>query len=526
MSQPLSFPANDDGLRSFAQYLLGAPGIPSYLLVDLVEEEFREETVPHVFGSDRRALLRNRQSRLFRDSRYSGAIIQGRETTGRRDDVVLFTALIRPELLAPWLSQITKAKVPLGGIYSVPVLSPTILSTLKLETSEVLLVTLQESGGLRQSYIRNGQLKVSRLAMAPRLDPGQHARYILSEIATLRRYLNSLRMFETGASMDVVILAGRSLLKDLQREAGESVDVHLHVLDLNDVGNGHGLRTPINSSYADALFAHILARGTPSNYYGRPEDTRYITHHRARTLMSAASVVMLLGSITYSGFQLIGSVLIHREAQIIAQQAGFYEARYERGKEALGEVYQKAGLPATDAQPLELKQAVELVEAVADYKADPWPLMLVVSGGLNLFESLRIERIDWGVSTDPDAEVSDNGGIVPSTNDFRTTSAAVSRKHGEYFQLAHVKGRIDPFSGDYRDALERVNRFVNELGELEAVHDVQLTELPFDASSRRRVTGSAVTAGTVEEARFELRLVVKVAAEPEAEPTEVRNAAG
>jgi hypothetical protein len=516
LSDPLVFPADEDGLRSFNEYLMRSPGLPAYLLVDFVEEEFRQESIPHVFGSDRRALVRTRQARLFRDARYTGAIMQGRETEGRRDDSYLFTALIRSELLAPWLSPIMKAKVPLAGIYSVPILSPLILPKLPTSNRDVLLVTLQASGGLRQTFMSNGHLKISRLAMAPRLDPGQHASYLLTEVEKLRRYLFSLRMLEPGAPLDVVLLTGGSLAQDLRSQAKSTAEVEYHVLDVASVASDFKLEGKLRGAYADPLFVHLLARETPTNHYARAEDTRYIRHHRARSAMSVVSVLALLASITYSGFQFIESVLIKREANGFEAQAGFYEERYNLGRTGLLASYGKAGLKKVVAQPFELRQAVQLVETLKLYKADPLVLMVRLSEGLARHERIQIERMDWAVSLDPNAEVAEGGGIKPKPKNFRAipTSSPVANEKGAYFQLALIAGRIDPFDGDYRDALERVNRFAAALNELDQVHDVRLTRLPFDASSRRRLSGSAVQSKLREQANFELNLVVKVAGKP------------
>lgn len=506
----LHFDADEAGLRGFADYLMRSPPTPSSLLVDLVEEEFRTERVPHVFGGDRRAVLRNREQRLFRDTRYAGAIVQGREREGRRDDIVLFSALIRPELLSPWLSPIAKAKVPLAGIYSVPLLTPLLLRRLPTQASHVLIVTLQASGALRQTYLEDGQLRISRLALAPRLDPTQHAAYILTEVEKLRRYLSSVRMLEPGQEMDVLILTGRSLLHDLRRQIASRADVRYQVLELNEVARLVRLKTALNTSYADGLFAHLLALEAPSDHYARPEDTRYMRHHQARSAMSAASLFILLGSIAYAGYQFIDSVLVRREAQTLAEQAAFYEERYRVAREGMAELYRKAGLPSVVAQPAELKQAVELVEALQRYRADPLALMSVVSAGLDGADSVRIERIDWASTRDPSAELATQGGLVPRGNDFRNPARAVPAvAEGEHYQLARVYGRIDPFNGDFRDALDRVNRFAAALDSLESVHEVRLTRLPFDASSQRRLAGSATIEARVEQAEFELRLVVR-----------------
>ena len=512
LSEAMTYAADEHGLRAFTEYLTDSPLLPTYFLVDLVEEEFRQETIPHVFGSDRRALIRTRQTRLFRDLRYAGAISQGREADGRRDDIILFTALIRPELLAPWISPIVKAKVPLAGIYSVPVLTPTLLPKLPSTNRNVLLVTLQASGGLRQTFLSDGHLKISRLAMAPRLDRGQHSSYVLTEVEKLRRYLYSLRMLEPGETLDVVLLTGGSLAQDLRTQASDTNDLKFTVHDINDVAKGFKLRGELSGAYADPLFAHVLAKKTPTNHYARVEDTKYIRHYRARSAMSAASVLALLGSLSYAGFQFVESALIKSEARQLSAQASFYEDRYRLGREGLLETYKKAGLKEVVAQPLELRQAVQAVDVLKRYKTDPFPLLVKLSEGLDRFGKIKVERIDWATSLNPEADIAEGGGLKPRTNAFRAVPTVVPQtKKGVFYQMARISGRIEPFDGDYRGALDRLNRFAAALLALDGVNDVRLTRLPFDASSTRRLAGSAVTPMTQrEEAIFELELVVEV----------------
>jgi hypothetical protein len=497
-----SFAADEDGLRGFAHYLAQTPSMVSFMLVDMVEEEFRADTVPHVFGPDHSALLKTRLNRLFRDARYASYVMQGREPSGRRDDIVLFTALIRPELMAPWLGQLSKARVPLVGIYSVPVVSQDLLPKLPGEGRDVLLVTLQGAGGIRQTFFSNGKLKISRLAVAPPMDATRQAPYVLGEVENVRRYLNSLRLLQPGAPLDVVLLTGRRLLNDLKRQVSDTLAVRFHLLDLQDVGRSVGCKTPLNTPYADALFAHMLARTSPSNYYANSEDTHFMRLYRARGALSAGAILLLLTTMGYSGFQFVQSLLTEREASSFAGQAMFYEDRYRVGK---------ARLPEVPADASEIKQAVELVDALRKYKSDPLQAMVLLSEVLSDFDTIAIDRLSWAASVDPDAVVSGSSGVTPKAVDFRTSRGVVKplEKNVNY-HLARVAGHIAPFTGDYRVALDTVNRFARALDRLQQVTSVKLTRLPFDASSRRRLRGTASRSKQREEARFELRIAVRV----------------
>jgi len=496
-----TFYADEEGLQGFAQYLADAPPLPSYLLVDMVEEEFRFDTVPHVLGPDKKVLLRTRMNRLFRDARYASSMMQGREPDGRRDDRVLFTALIRPELMSPWLGQIAKMKVPLVGIYSVPVISRLLLNKLPTESSDVLVVTLQSAGGLRQTFFSDGHLKMSRLAVAPRLEPSRQAPYVLGEVEKVRRYLNSLRLLDTNKPLDVVLLTGRRLLNDLKRQGRDSLAVRFHPVNVADLGPTLGCKTPLNTPYADALFAHLLAREAPPNYYGRSEDTRYMLTHRVKAAITAASIITLLGSISFSGLQYLQSRVTDSEARSYAEQALFYEERYRIGQQ---------NLPPVPAMAVELKQAVDLASQLRKFKADPLLSMLSLSAGLENFETIQLEQLDWAASTDPDAEIAAGGGVTPRANDFRNPIPIQPPEPDVYYQLVRIRGRIDPFDGDFRQALDTVNRFARAMDRLETVHAVRVTRLPFDASSRRRLSGNAASINANEQATFEMRIALKV----------------
>ena len=98
----------------------------------------------------------------------------------------------------------------------------------------------------------------------------------------------------------------------------------------------------------------------------------------------------------YSGFQFVQSLLTEREASSFAAQAMFYEERYRIGKERLPEV---------PAEAADLRQAVELVDKLGHYKADPLQMMVLLSEGMRGFENIRIDRLNWAASVDPDAEI-------------------------------------------------------------------------------------------------------------------------
>ena len=371
--EPMAFGSDDAGIRAFAGYLEGDPDMPLRILVDMVEEEFREETIPHVFLGDRQALIRNRKTRLFRDARFAHAEFQGRETGGRRDDIVLFTAVTRADLLNPWLTQIARYKVPLAGISSLPLLSGALLKHIPVKESHALVVSVQSTGGLRQSFFVNGRLKMSRLAVMPRLTLGQYAAYILSEVERVRRYLNSLRLLVRDGPLDVYLLAQGDVMDDLKQQVTESVAVRFRFVELPVLAQRLGMRPVPQTPYADAVFSRLLAKTSGSDHYGRAEDTRYYRMYQARAALMAASVLLLVGGIGWSGYRFVESVIAEEDTKTIERQAAFYSERLQSAREQL---------PQAPADAQEIRRAVRLAETLQGYRTTPLPMMALVSRAL------------------------------------------------------------------------------------------------------------------------------------------------
>ena len=494
------FRADEDGLTQFAQYLSSTPPDPVSLLVDVVEEEFREETIPHVMGTDRKALLRNKKTRLFRDATYSYASVQGRETEGRRDDKVLFTALIRPDMLAPWLGQMARLKVPLTGIYSLPLLSELLLKKLKLTDSHVLLVSMHSTGGLRQTFLQEQQLKLSRLAMTPDVGQARYPSYILGEVEKLRRYLGSLRLLPRDTPLEVHVISEGGTVEELSRQASDSITTRHHFHSTEEVAKKLGLRNLTEPVNTELLFAHLLAKGSLKNHYAPERETRYFSLQRARTGMIAASWLLLLVGICFAGYKFVEIVNTKQESLVVKRQTVFYTERLRLARESL---------PPAPALAHDIQMVVEMADTLRDYRSSPVKMMVTLSLGLERFPGLHVETIEWVATADPNVRV---GGSSAS----RAQSGLALAESGSQYHVAHIAGRLLPFDGDYRQALETISRFVDSLSRQEQVETVQAIKLPIDTSSQQRLLGSAGSGSRSGEADFEVRVVIKSRA---AQPT-------
>ena len=231
LPEPISFSADEEGLAEFARYVERYPDEVTHVIADVVEEEFRETAIPHVLGRDRRALLRTRAAKLFPDARYVHATKLGRSPDGRRDDRVLFSAITRLGVLAPWLTPIARHAVPLAGICSPAALTGAMLKAIGAEGKHVLVASLQSGGGLRQTCFQRGRLRLSRLAVMPEPAGDRYGSHVLAEIERTCRYLESLRPESPrsgalgtaadgsgGGRLKIFLLSHGEMLDELRRE--------------------------------------------------------------------------------------------------------------------------------------------------------------------------------------------------------------------------------------------------------------------------------------------------------------------
>src|SRR3990167_6907756 len=136
------FTDSSEGQENFAEFLKTAKH-PAYLLVDLIEEDFRQETIPHLFGSNRSALLERKFDQFYRGTPFRQATLLQRQKTGRRDDDMLFSALTNPSLIKHWLDILLAQQTPLAGIYSVPQISAPLVKDHPAE--HLLLISWEKS---------------------------------------------------------------------------------------------------------------------------------------------------------------------------------------------------------------------------------------------------------------------------------------------------------------------------------------------------------------------------------------------
>ena len=256
-----------------------------------------------------------------------------------------------------------------------------------------------------------------------------------------------------------------------------------------------GLKGPYGSEYCDRIFAHLLAKKRLPNQYAPASQTRHHNMYRTRLALIAASVVLVVASVFISGSNAVDAIVNINERTSAEQRAAFYKERVAIARERM---------PKTPAEPRDIKAAVQMADTLRAYRTTPRAMAVTLGKALAGFETIKLDSIDWIASTDQDKPVSARANRA----DVRRGSGSGSESGGRtMYQIADIDGRIDPFEGDYRAAIETVRAFNAALLSLPEVVAANVVEYPLDTSSETKLSGDTDRRDL--KARFKLHVVIE-----------------
>ncbi len=492
-------------LEHIAQYALDEAGLAAFcadlrepappvvsLLVDLAEEDFRLEILARTRGRDRAALYERHSQRLFRGAVYRHAHPLGRAPGERRRDAVLFSALIHAEALDLAVGTLQSCSVPLAGIHSLPLLSERLVAVAGWKQPELLLVTENGSGSLRQSFFRDGKLQFSRLSSIPQQrDAGSYIAFVREQVARTKRYLANLRLLDREAALEIALPAAGSRLEELAGLAGSDGLDRYTPHDAALLAGRLGYRGAWEDAHCDRLFAWLLARSRVINHYAQPAQRRHHYTRRAALALQAIGSLGLTAALLWSGLQATDGAVLQRSLRDLALLAQQAEQRYQTELERA---------PQASAAAEEVQAAVQVAARLQANAQRAAALLVEVSRALAARPELRLETLDWFTSQRPDADRA-------PLEENETADAIESPEGGAGgYQIVLLHGRVDPFTGDYRAAHRSIDALLAALRARSGVVRADALQLPISADPAAQVTG-AVGTGKESAAPFELRVV-------------------
>jgi hypothetical protein len=491
------FAADDSGHAAFKEYLAAAPGVPAYIMVDAVEEDYRFETLPHAYGSDREQMAARKLRQHYRNTSYMTAWRLGRDTSKRRDDRYLFSALTNPDLVTEWLQAVVARGLPVAGIYLLPLVSAALPQKLAIENPNLLIVA-QHIGGLRLTFFRDKQFRLSRLTRGDGGRSENRTGHFIEEISNTRLYLHALRTLTLDEQLMVLLLDRTDELAEVaQGIARENPSLECIRLGRRDLASKLRISESLLDSSPHIVYLHLLGSQPPLSNLAPDNVTVGFHRYRARRAVYAACGAVAAAGALWAGANLYQLITLQRETEDAARETAQLAARYQ-------EITRQ--FPATPASSENLRKTVEIAQKLRQSARTPEALMGMVSRALEQSPNIVVKQFGWKYGTrEISSEGSGDRAAMAPTAPATPVGPALFRR-----ESALIEGQVSPFRGDYRAAIGAINDFAARLGKEPAVAEVRIDKLPLNVSPTLSLTGNTLDSPDQSAiAEFKLLIVLK-----------------
>jgi hypothetical protein len=493
----LTFAHDEGGQADFKEYLARLPDLAAHIMVDAVEEDYRFETLPHAFGGDRTDMVARKLRQHYRNTPYMAATRLGRDTGKRRDDRYLFSALTNSDLITDWQQAVAARGLPLAGIYLLPMVSTGLLEKLDVKAANLLLVA-QHATGLRLTYFRDRQFRLSRLTRGESGRPENRARYFTEEISNTRLYLHALRTMTLDEHLTVLLIDRADELQD--EAAGIARDNPS--LDCVRVGRGElssrlGIDETLLNASPYAIYLHLLGLKAPQSNLAPANAMVSYKRFQARRAIYAGCGALAAAALVWTGANLYNTVKLGWDSADAGRQTDLLRGQYN-------EITRQFPRAPTSAE--NLKKTVEIAQRLRASAHSPQKVMALLGRALGTSPTIVIREFGWKFDvSEIRVEGSGSREIAPAERAPAGPGTAGQRK-----ESALIAGEVRPFRGDYRNAIDTINGFADRLRDEPEVSEVRVVKLPLNVNPALSLSGNTLDnpeqGGTAD---FRLLLVLK-----------------
>ncbi len=481
-----ALPADAEGWGVLSDTLRRAPGMPVYVAVDTVEEYYRSEVLPRVWGRDRREMTERRLRQLLHQTPYWVVLPQDPARDGRIGRHYLFMGLTAPELLQPWVEVMRLRGARLAGIWLLPVLCQDLLVRFHLaprrarrlevvrdrllgrqapggtasDDGERLLLVTEQTGGLRLTYFDHGELRFSRLAPLEGRTPDDPLAAYAAQIERTRQSLLAQRLLNRGEPLRVCLLDPLNTLAGLSQRLPGDAGWRCEILPRQRLLAGLGLPPALLTESSDALALTLLARPPAGGNLLPEDDRRTQRQHRLRRAIRPAATLWLIAALGLSLALLLDAWRLSRAADTL-------QARARQAQQEAGRMLDREGGGARFEARWQTHAAWRWVMA---HRADPAATLARIAAIFAQLPAIRLSHLRWsGPDTAQPPRLTLEGEVMGFGGDYRLAHdriealAAALRRDGWQAEVTRWPLDVAPhleIQGDLgRDAGDRPARF-------------------------------------------------------------------
>ncbi len=243
---------------------------PLILLFDVVEQQYRKETIPQVSVLDRKRVILRKLMMAFPQQQMR-AFLPSKQPPKAGDSMIALFAGLAPNLsFIQIMDAVLDSEVPVMGCGLLPVESTTLITKLQAAIAKktkakpnsgsrwAVLMTYHKTGGLRQIVTKDGELALTRLtplAIDPH-DAGALTEEMQRELNATLTYLSRFG-YETGDGLDLFVIGSSALCNSFAQIRLPMRNVYAYTP--KEIGNWINIRLDIDEKMS--VFADIVHAG-------------------------------------------------------------------------------------------------------------------------------------------------------------------------------------------------------------------------------------------------------------------------
>ena len=501
------FNPGQEGLEKFKTYLLATDNTPARLLIDLIEEDFKIENIPHVGATDRKSIVNRLIDRHYRKSKdYVNYNIIGRQKSGRKDDILLYSVLSNPEILDPWLKTIQQCNTAISGIWSLPLLSERLFTKIDNKANNALLVSQQVPSNLRQTFIKNGHFESSRSAVV-NLEDATIGEFISSEVEQTIRYLSNQRFIGFDEKVQIHVICSKTDLAKIQSHCLDTAIHSFHYHSLNDIAEKFGFSKSTNkdssklTEYSNGIYSYICAsKILPIGHYGnRSLFSRYYEQLLSKTLYASSAALLLFASIMSLNY-FSESVTFDNQTATLKTQTRGVNNNYKKVLANLEPKLKKSRM---------MQSSVLLAEKIQQSKIiSPQNFMVDISQILtgSGMQDMKITSISWQQY---------QGNTMSAENNNRNKSITDYAKLDKINQHAVIGGYIRVSRSSLKQSVDKLNSIIDAFKSNKLISTVKVNHMPVDIRSKSSIENESGSAqknnsnSDKEKGKFEIEILMQ-----------------
>jgi hypothetical protein len=502
------FGDDEDGVTEFQNFAKQHAKSLYYILADLAGEDFHDEIIPWLRGSDRQAVIERRLAQRYRDTRLAAALSLGSVAVAgeRRNERLLLASFTNTQQFSPWLDALASAGAKLAGVYSVPLVAPAVSARLAAKVgtkSNRLFVVSMNSAGLRQSFLEDGKVRFARLERTGEMEPEALAAFVRSETLRLVQYLSSLRVLpRDGPPITAIVITPAGQRAIFEQALPSDGRLTFRTIELPEAALASGIKGAAGIG-AEQLYLHLLAKRAPKDQFARSEDRKGFLLWQLQRGVVAAGAIALAACGLFAGVKWIEIWTIRDQTSLQLAETRNAEQEYQRVTSTF---------PVTLTSTENLKATVNEFRSIEARSAVPGPAFSYLSRALEQFPQIELDQLSWRADRPggPEKAPPDPSKPIAATAGAPTAAASPdSPLQSDIAQTLEISGHVNSTQrSDYRAITAQVQSFADAL-QVDRSYEVVRTQLPFDTTSAGTLSGDIGSSEGGDTPRFTVTLVRK-----------------